>query len=407
MKKEINVKRYAWVVLMLMCLGITMPNYAQYQVPAFGPTIQESMKLVPSQFSTIATAPLLPGIFLSLIAGLLVDKFGTRRILVTAMAISAVAIVLRVFTKEFWGMYLTMIFTGVAATFLNSNAGKILGQWFSPEKMAVGMGIFLAAANASMSLGTGTASLYSGIHGAFIGSAVLAVIVLAAWLLLMRDRPREQSAEGTAPERISILDGLKIAATSRTVWMAAVCMFLAAGGITSMANFMPSALNERGFAESACNVVSMAITLGGLVGCLISPSTVKFFRNKRAYFICHAAVAVIGMLFAWRISESPVVTFILLFITGYCANGFSPLIMSMPVQDKKIGTRYGGTAGGFVATVQLGGSVVIPSYIIAPIATRADGSCNYAVYFTLIAVMMAIFIGVCNLLPGVAGKKEA
>ena len=164
MKKEIDVKRYAWVILLLMCLGITMPNYAQYQVPAFGPTIQESMKLVPSQFSTIATAPLLPGIFLSLIAGLLVDRFGARRIMVGAMAVSAAAIILRVFTEEFWGMYLTMIFTGVAATFLNSNAGKILGQWFSPEKMAVGMGIFLASANASMALGTGTASVYSGIR---------------------------------------------------------------------------------------------------------------------------------------------------------------------------------------------------------------------------------------------------
>ena len=406
MKKEIDVKRYAWVILLLMCLGITMPNYAQYQVPAFGPTIQESMKLVPSQFSTIATAPLLPGIFLSLIAGLLVDRFGARRIMVGAMAVSAAAIILRVFTEEFWGMYLTMIFTGVAATFLNSNAGKILGQWFSPEKMAVGMGIFLASANASMALGTGTASVYSGIRGAFIGAAVIAVIVLVCWVFLMRDKPAERRDGDAAPEKVSVLKGLKIAATNRTVWMVAVCLFLSAGGITSMANFMPSALNERGFAEGACNVVSMAITLGGLVGCLVSPSTVKLFPNRRVYFICHAAVAVIGMLFAWRISDSPAVTFILLLITGYCANGFTPLLMSMPVQDRRIGTRYGGTAGGFVATVQLGGSVVIPSYIIAPIATRADGSCNYALYFGLVAVMMALFIVICNLLPGVGRKSE-
>ena len=406
MKKEINVKRYAWVILLLMCLGITMPNYAQYQVPAFGPTIQESMKLVPSQFSTIATAPLLPGIFLSLISGLLVDRFGARRILVSAMTISAAAIILRVFTEEFWGMYLTMIFTGVAATFLNSNAGKILGQWFSPEKMAVGMGIFLAAANASMALGTGTASLFGGIRGAFIGAAVIAVIVVVCWVVLMRDKPADRKAEDAAPEKVSVLNGLKIAATNRTVWMVAVCLFLSAGGITSMANFMPSALNERGFAQSAGNVVSMAITLGGLIGCLVSPSTVKFFPNKRVYFICHASVAVIGMLFAWRISDSPALTFILLLITGYCANGFTPLLMSMPVQDPRIGTRYGGTAGGFVATIQLGGSVIIPSYILAPIATRADGSCNFALYFGLIALMMVAFIVICNLVPGVGRKSE-
>jgi len=408
MKREINVERYAWVILVLMCLGISLPDYAQYQVPAFGPMIQETMKLVPTQFSTIATAPLLPGIFLSLIAGLLVDRFGVRRILVGTMIITAAGVILRVFANGFWSMYLTMICMGVAATFLNSNVGKILGQWFSPKRMALSMGIFLASANASMSLGTGTAGLYPNMRAAFIGSAVLAVIILALWIVLMRDRPAEKTADGEtiAEEKVSILRGLKIAATSRTVWMCAVCLFLSVGGMTSMANFMPSALNERGFSESVCNVVSMAVTLGGLGGCLIAPVTARWFPNKRMFFITNGILAGLGVLFAWRISDSPAVTFVLLFLTGYFCTGSSPILMSMPVRDPRIGTRYGGTAGGFVATIQLGGSVVIPSYILAPIATRTDGSCNFALYFGLIALMMAVFVIVCNLVPGVGQKSE-
>ena len=407
MKREINVERYAWVILVLMCLGIALPDYAQYQVPAFGPVIQETMKLVPTQFSTIATAPLLPGIFLSLIAGLLVDRFGVRRILVTTMIITSAGVILRVFAGGFWTMYLTMICMGVAATFLNSNVGKILGQWFSPGRMALSMGIFLASANAAMSLGTGTAGLYPDMHAAFIGSAVLAVIILTLWLLLMRDRPQEKATgESVAEEKVNVLRGLKICAGNRTVWICAICMFLSVGGMTSLANFMPSALNERGFSESACNVVSMAVTLGGLAGCLIAPVTTRLFPSKRAFFLMNGVLGGLGELFAWRISGSPAVTFILLFLTGYFCSGSSPLLMSMPVQDPRIGTRYGGTAGGFVATIQLGGSVIIPSYILAPIATRADGSCNFALYFGLIALMMVVFIVICNLVPGVGRKAE-
>ena len=408
MKKTIDIKRYAWVILVLLCIGIALPDYAQYQVPAFGPVIQETMKLLPTQFSTIATAPLLPGIFLSLIAGLLVDRFGVRKILVGTMVITAAGVILRVFANGFWTMYLTMICMGVAATFLNSNVGKILGQWFSPKRMALCMGIFLASANAAMSLGTGTAGLFPNMRAAFIGSAILAVIVLILWIVLMRDKPDEKTDSGAGTkEKVSVLQGLKICATNRTVWMCAVCLFLSVGGITSVANFMPSALNERGFSESACNVVSMAVTLGGLAGCLLAPLTARFFRTKRVFFIMNGILAGLGVLFAWRISSSPAVTFILLFLSGYFATGSSPLMMSMPVQDPQIGTRYGGTAGGFLATIQLGGSVIIPSYILAPIATRADGSCNYALYFGLIALMLAVFVVICNLVPGVGRKAES
>ncbi len=91
---------------------------------------------------------------------------------------------------------------------------------------------------------------------------------------------------------------------------------------------------------------------------------------------------------------NPVITFILLFIAGYCSSGFTPIIMSLPVRLKGIGTRYGGTAGGLLATIQLGGSVVLPTYVIAPIAGT-----NYVLMFSLFALMMVLFCFVQLLLP--------
>ena len=68
--------------------------------------------------------------------------------------------------------------------------------------------------------------------------------------------------------------------------------------------------------------------------------------------------------------------------------------MSLPVRLKGIGTRYGGTAGGLLATIQLGGSVVLPTYVIAPIAGT-----NYVLMFSLFALMMVLFCFVQLLLP--------
>ena len=45
-----------------------------------------------------------------------------------------------------------------------------------------------------------------------------------------------------------------------------------------------------------------------------------------------------------------------------------PTLMGVPVQLPQIGTAYAGTAGGVVATIQIGGAVSVPSYILVPIA---------------------------------------
>ena len=54
------------------------------------------------------------------------------------------------------------------------------------------------------------------------------------------------------------------------------------------------------------------------------------------------------------------------------------------------------TAGGLITTFQLGGAVIVPSYIIAPIAGN-----NYSEIFILTAVVIAIAVGL-----GVLLEKE-
>ena len=57
-----------------------------------------------------------------------------------------------------------------------------------------------------------------------------------------------------------------------------------------------------------------------------------------------------------------------LFLSGFCAMGFLAFYQTIPLSLKGIGQRYSGTATGLIITVQLAASVVLPSYVIAPIA---------------------------------------
>ena len=56
-------------------------------------------------------------------------------------------------------------------------------------------------------------------------------------------------------------------------------------------------------------------------------------------------------------------------LTGIAIGGNIPLAMGDIINFKGIGPEYVGTASGLVATIQLIGAVVLPSYVLIPIAS--------------------------------------
>ena len=138
----------------------------------------------------------------------------------------------------------------------------------------------------------------------------------------------------------------------------------------------------------------MGMTIGALVGNLVSPFIFAKLHRPRLTVILYGIVGAVGLAFGWITSTSTAVLFIVLFLTGFACSGLTPMIMSIPVRDEKIGTRYGGTAGGFVATIQLGLSVITPTYIVAP----AVGD-NYSLMFIIFGLLLVAFMVVAQFLP--------
>ena len=65
--------------------------------------------------------------------------------------------------------------------------------------------------------------------------------------------------------------------------------------------------------------------------------------------------------------------------------GIIPTLLALPVQFAAIGPKYAGTAGGVVGTIQLLGAVVVPNYILTPIAGD-----NFIVLFLVSGICMPI-----------------
>ncbi len=402
LKKLKSNPKYGIVILLMLFLGIALPDFGQFQVSSLADKLRAAMDLSQSQYSTIATAPLLAGIIFGFLSGVLMDRFGIK-VVTASIILTTVGLVMRVPYGTFFTQYVAGILIGTAATFINTTAPKIIGQWFPREKTTQYMGMVLAVANLSMALGIGTAALFSSVSAAFMFSAVLGVVILAIWCLFITEK-RGQDAE--AAESVPVGESIRAVVKHRGVWLVSLFCLGSVAAIGSVSVFMPQALISRGMTPVQAGWYSMAVTMGNCVTNFVSPAIIRRFgttKKRLTVMVClYSLGEVIFVAFGWR--APGVLLPVCLFLSGFCAMGFLAFYQTIPLSLKGVGARYSGTATGLIITVQLAASVVLPSYVIAPIAGD-----DYRLIFLMLGAIPLIPVILSPFLPvkDMFAEKEA
>jgi NNP family nitrate/nitrite transporter-like MFS transporter len=376
-----------WLILCVVCLGQAAANYAQFQLAPLAPQLIEEMELSTGQFSSVFSAQMIPAIFLSLIAGMLADRFGVKRVIVVGFALTAAAALARIWSMNYTMLFACMFVLGIGICILNANTPKIIGSWHAPHRVGFLTGVVLGTCNIAMVLGTGTTALLPSVQVAYILSAALLVIAFLLFVFVLPGKNSPHTAAVAVPE-VGMMESLKVAASSRGVWIAALIMFLFVGVDMMLSPFLPSALQHRGLSPVLAGLYASIINIGSLIGCLVTPALAARIGRYKPLMAILALIAAFGVTFAWR-APLGLPLGAALFCTGLCRAGILPLAMSLPVQLPSVGPKYAGAAGGITATMQLLGAVVIPTYVVAPFAGE-----NIEVFFAASGVCM---IGVCAL----------
>lgn len=391
---------YGYVIVGLLCIGIFLPNFAQYQVTSLSERLMTEMGITPAQYGSIATAPLLAGIILSFLSGLLMDRFGVK-VLLIAVFITAGGIVLRAFTTGYWFLFISMLLLGFSASFVNANTPKVAGAWFSSSRVTAMMGLVLAFSNMGNALGSGTAPQFPSTQAAFRFSAVLAVAVLVLWVLFLTEKKgggeETRSAEPEEEERAAFKDSIRTVLRNKGLWFVALCNIGMMLGMLTNIIFMPSALQSRGLTEGEAGWYAVALTAGTMLTTLISPTIVRKIGTSgtRVRWIMRACALVGAVLevTAWLLPKG-IAMILGLFATGFITEAFLPSLQSMPGYLEGIGRKFAATATGTAMTLQLLCCVFIPNYIVVPIVGK-----NYLLLFGLMAVMAILPILFAGKLP--------
>lgn len=379
MKSKHNSFHYEYYILAAICFAIFIPNFGQYLLSPLAMQITEKYHISSGQFANLFTAPMIPAVFLAFLSGILADRFSTRIIIGVALIITTLRSVLSLFATSYEMLFVSFALLGVTASAINGTQAKMLSAWFPVEKLSAKTGIVLSSSTIGMTLALAVASLFPSMHAAFTTTAVLSILATAFWFLIYRDK----SAPSATVKKKS---DIRIVLQNKYIWITAFCLgFLMAANVV-MSSFLPTVLVSRNISSQSAGYYSSIYMIGCFLSCYIAPYAVNKLHSFKGTVFLFSVIGAIGIILSSFSIPTGIPLVLTILITGIGIGANLPLLMSLPVRLRQIGSSHAGTAGGLISTVQLLGAIILPGHILIPLA----GEGNYQMLFSLAGMCMLI-----------------
>ena len=390
-----------WIVAATFALGSVAGAVYFLGFSAFFLPLEKEFQVPRATLSLVVGLASLEGAILGPLQGMLIDRFGPRRIMVVGITLVGLGYILISTAHSialFFLYYIPFIAIGMS-TGITTAPIVTVGNWFVRKR-----GMALAIAMSGFGLGgvlvTGTNHLIEalGWRGAAVVIGFIVMGIGYPVTILMRRRPEEHgqrpdgdrdaaatlAAETAHPHRLRETDfTVKEAVRTRSFWLLAIAeafrMFVISG---VGAHFIP-AMVDKGFSSS------MGASLLAVFGFLTFPARLFFgFLSDRfpkhimaaSLFILSAGAMV---LFAMAGGLGLVVLFVVLYAFAWGGGGG---FMMLAIRGEYFGRKKFATITGLGSTVSLAGSISGPVFA----GLVYDLTDSYRLAFIAFAGAMAI-----------------
>jgi NNP family nitrate/nitrite transporter-like MFS transporter len=321
-----------------------------------------------------------------------------KKVVTVGLILAVIGCTFRYAATSFWPFFILTVLAGLASGLLISNISKLFGAWFPQEQMGMIMGAFMTSPMFATFAGTATTALFPSEAAAFIFSGALCLVILVLWLILFKNKP-----EG-APDlpALPVIQYLGKAARSPSIWLTGVGMFFVMGSGMVFTSFLPNVLNDlRGIDPVQAGFYGSVVTLGGIFGSFLGPVICSRMGFMKPYLILVGVLGAAAIFWSWQLPIGAAIV-IALIVAGFLQSAILPLFLSMPMLLPEIGPRYAGSAGGIISTLQVIGAVVLPTFVITPLA---GSSAN--ILFGLAAICLALISIPVLFLPELGSRALA
>jgi cyanate permease len=379
--------RYRWVMLgLLWLLYACFGSIFRCLSPLITPILQD-LKISYSQMGLILGSWQLTYIAAAATAGVLIDKWGTRKALFLGTVIMALSVGLRNFSHGL-GTFLPLVaLFGLGGPMISIGCPKTIAQWFRGKDRGTAVGVYLtgpwlggafalAATNSAIMPLTGHSWRLT---FAFYGSMALAIAVL--WWFLARDI-EESAASDNVGTKTVLVRLIRI----RNIQIVLLSGLLSFGVIHGFTSWLPKIFETRGFSQALSGYASSVPLLAGIPALLLLPRMIP--PGRRGAAIAVMALTVIVSVWAfftftgfWMVAG--------LILYGVTSCTLVPLLTLILMDTPEVGSKYMGSAGGlFFCISEIGGFL---SPMVVGVLVDWTGDFLVGGYFIML-LGLAIFI---------------
>ncbi len=349
--------RRRWVILGVVYLCVLAFAITLQSVPPVLSLVMAELKLTHAQGGLLMSLFALPGIVLSIPAGMLADRYGQKTIGIVAFVFTIAGVVIFASGSSFPILALGRVVSGVGAMTLIVLAPQLLAQWFAGRETGIAMGIFTTG----MPLGTILSLNFLSLLGENLGwrasiwlSAGLPLVALILFALLFAPAPGR--GQQTSPQPEGFFQGIRLAGVSIWIVGAAWMMFNAA--LISLFTFTPDFLQAVGFGVASAGFVTSAVMWPALVLQVVVGYVIYKIDRKRTI------IAIGGLALAILLVLVPTATgwmLMLMLLIGVAQALVPAAIFALPpdvISPERLGLGFG-----IVATCLNVGIVVGPAIV--------------------------------------------
>jgi NNP family nitrate/nitrite transporter-like MFS transporter len=353
---------FGWMMVLICAMAGFFCCYGQFVVAARAFEIIPALHLSIVQFTMLLSAPMFASIVGGLLTGAWADKYGVKNVVLVLLVFSIVGLTFRYLTNSFWPYFILMFMSGFSITAINSNIGKVVGEWLPPEKVGSGLGLYYFIERLGMCAALATGAMFATSKSTYIWSGIL---LLACGLIMAIFYRDNKSAAENLPD-MSMTKHIGVAIRSKYVWLAGVCCFLWWGGFMVYTGNAANGLHAvRGMDPVKAGLLVSTFFLANAFGSLICPVISDWVGLMKPFMWPTAIVGAIAMYYSWLTPTADLV--ILFVVAGFLLGCNLPYFMTYPVLLPEIGLENAGSAGGIICELMLIGAFVVPSFIIAPL----------------------------------------
>jgi len=354
---------HKWYILGLSAISSTFVTGIPIScLPVLFEEIERDLHISRVQTGTIWGIANAAAIFVGLLGGYLGDRFGVRKVLITACILVGVTGALRGLSDSFFILAVTIFLNGLVRAVVPISVTKLILTWFKGRYLGIAnsvgaMGMGLGLMLGPMISATIISPWLGGWRNVLFFYGALSAAAGLLWFLVGKGFTPVESVTTNTPQ-ISIRNTLPKLIRNKAIWLAGLTLMFRMGGIQGMTGYLPLFLREQGWSVAdASHALSLFYAMSTIFVIPIAALSDKIGRRKSIMLTGLTVVAIsfgilpiVGNVWVWA----------LMAVSGLFMDSVMSIVLTMMLESEGIEASNSGMALGLIFTITPLGSFIAP-----------------------------------------------